>query len=110
MQVSFTAPNTWSFDPPQPTMTGSGKVKLKQADNDQDWTFERVIFDNDTTPPQFSPEPPADNGTKLDIDDACTVDGTYSFQIVITAADGTQYTSPDPKIVNENPVPGPADM
>ena len=110
MNVSFTAPDTWTFDPPQPTMTGSGKVKLKQADSNQSWTFDSVAFDNDTSPPQFNPEAPADSGKKLDIDDACTVPGTYSFTITVTAADGTRYTSPDPKIVNENPLPRPADM
>ena len=110
MSVSFTAPDTWSFDPPMPTMTGSGKVKLKQADTNQNWTFDSVAFDNDSSH-QFTPEPPSDNGKKLDIDDAHTADGTYSFTITVTTADGTKYTSPDPKIVNEDPpIPGPVDL
>jgi hypothetical protein len=109
INVSFTAPSTWTFDPPAPTMTGSGKVKLKQHGNNQSWTFKGVAFDNDTSPPQFTPDTPADNGTKLDIEDACTVVGTYSFTVTVTA-DGTDYTSPDPQIVNENPNPRPADM
>lgn len=110
MDVSFTAPSTWTFDPPAPTMTGSGKVKLKQHANNQSWTFKGASFDNDTNPPQFTPAAPADNGTKLDIQDACTVNGTYSFRVTVIAADGTEYTSPDPQIVNENPTPRPADM
>jgi hypothetical protein len=39
VQVSFTAPNTWTFDPPEVTMTAAGKVILQRKPGNAGWTF-----------------------------------------------------------------------
>ena len=39
VKVSFTAPNTFTFDPPAAIMTASGKINFQQHPASPSWTF-----------------------------------------------------------------------
>lgn len=106
VQVTFTAPSTFDFDPTSVTMNGSGKVKFERAGANPQWLFVGAAVPNGGS--QFSVQV-TDQGKKMTIDDADTTLGTFNYNVTVSL-NGTQATSsagitadPPPQIVNAGP-------
>lgn len=89
VQVSFTAPNTWTFDPPEVTMTAAGKVILQRKPGNAGWTFVGATVVGNG---QFTPRVNG-SGSQVTIQDDHTSNGTFVYGVTVDAG-GTQYSSP----------------
>jgi hypothetical protein len=99
VQVTFTAPDTWSFVPDDVLMRGAGNVILVRGSSGATWTF--VGADIDDPHGQFGVSVPKP-GDRCIVRDDWKVKG--SFKYVVTVSDGgTEYTSPDPVVTNSGP-------
>jgi hypothetical protein len=89
VQVSFTAPATWTFDPPEVTMTGAGKIILQRKPGNATWRFvSATVIGNG----QFKATVNG-NGSQVTIQDDHTSNGTFVYGVTVDAG-GTQYSSP----------------
>jgi hypothetical protein len=108
VNVTFNAQSSpqFAFDPEQVVMKGSGEVRLERADAKGTWTFVTGQVKDDKLH-QFSVSIQG-GGKKLRFRNGFkdTKRTPYSYTITILA-DGREYTSPDPEIVNDPPQGGP---
>jgi hypothetical protein len=89
VQVSFTAPDTWTFDPPEVTMTAAGKIILQRKPGNASWKFvSAAVIGNG----QFDVTVNG-NGSRVTIQDDHTSNGTFVYGVTVDAG-GTQYSSP----------------
>lgn len=104
--VSFdTTTQSFAFSDDNVRMKHPGNIVLiKEPQTDSSWQFDSATVDTD--PGQFGIEASAPN--VMIISDACTTPGTYSYTVTVRDQNNQTYTSPDPKIVNENPDVAPA--
>lgn len=91
----------FTFSPSTPVVfERAGRLIIqKDQPSNQSWDLSGVIFD-DNNGNQFPIE--SRSGQQIIIDDDFTQIGTFSYEVQVTA-NNTTYTSPDPKIVNQNP-------
>lgn len=100
VRVSFTPPNTWTFDPPVPRLTAAGKIILMQHPGSAPWKF--VSAEVSGGGDQFHASPPNPSGSQLTIDDACTAAGLYPYTVTVVQ-DGRQYTNAGKRIATDHP-------
>ena len=103
VKVTFTDPNTFTFDPPSHTMTAAGKVILNRSPGSANWTFVSV---NELSDPPFTWSVKG-NGSSMHIDDAFTSNGEFHYTVTVHDATGNHTSGNDPRdtfppmIVNE---------
>ena len=99
VQVTFTAPDTWSFDPDDVLMRDAGNVVLVRGSSGATWTFVGTKIDDPHGRFGVTVPKPAD---RCIIRDDWKMKG--SFKYVVTVSDGgKEYTSPDPVATNSGP-------
>ena len=94
----------FTFDPPpgDVTMTAAGKIIFNRSPGSATWKFTGGDVKRDLLD-EFTPSVHG-NGSSLHIDDQFKdVDRTEYEYFVTVELNGTSYTSPDPKIVNDPP-------
>ena len=97
-----TTTKTFSFSNDSVTMDRPGRIILVRDDpSDRSWALSNVVFDGNAGPLSVESR----SGNQIVIDDYFTQQqlGTYSYEVVVTYGTNGTSTSPDPKIVNENP-------
>lgn len=101
VQVTFTPPNGWTFDPPTPHMTAAGKIKLQQHPANAAWKFvsAKVTGGGDQFHVTVNP-----NGTQVTIDDKCTAPGLFPYTVTV-ALNGQQYSSGNTQRMVSDPPP-----
>jgi hypothetical protein len=97
VRVSFTAPDTWSFDPDDCTVRAQGNVVLLREPANSDWQF--VDADIDDPYDQFTTSP---SPAQVTIRDDFKHRGSFKYTVTVRLGDET-YTSPDPRIINDGP-------
>lgn len=83
VKVSFTAPNTFAFDPPSVTLTAAGKIVMHQEPTTANWTFVSV----NELPPQFTSSVTG-NGNGITVNDGHTSDGSWHYTVTVHDATG----------------------
>lgn len=84
VKVTFTDPDTFTFDPPTATLNAAGKVILKSKTANPGWTFVSV---NNLPSSQFSSSLKA-NDSEVHIDDAFTATGQFGYTVTVHDASG----------------------
>ncbi|MDQ6736213.1 MAG: hypothetical protein M3Z30_00755 [Gemmatimonadota bacterium] len=88
VQITFSAPNNFTFTPPSATMTAAGKVILHRSPGNAGWTFVSV---NELPSPEYS-WTITGNGSGVQINDGHTSNGGSHYTVTIEQ-NGVQYTS-----------------
>jgi len=91
VKVAFTAPNTFTFDPPSVTLTAAGKIVMHQEPSNADWTFVSV----NELPAQFSSNITG-NGQGVSIDDGHTSNGSWHYTVTVHDASGDHTSNVQP--------------
>lgn len=98
VKVTFTAPNTFMFDPPTATMTAAGKVIFHRNPGTSTWTFVSV---NGLPSPEYTSSV-IGNGSGITVNDAHTSNGGSSYTVTVNDATGN-HTSPPETIKSTTP-------
>lgn len=88
VQITFTAPNTFTFDKPTVTMGAAGKIVLHRSPGNADWTFVRV---NELPSPEYT-WTITGNGSGAQINDGHTRNGGSHYTVTVLQ-NGVEYTS-----------------
>lgn len=83
VKVSFTAPNSFTFDPQDVPMTAAGKIVMHQNPSSVDWTFVSV----NELPAQFTSNVTG-NGQGVTINDGHTSNGSWHYTVTVHDASG----------------------
>jgi hypothetical protein len=97
VKVSFTAPNTFAFDPPTATMTAAGKINFHRSPGSSTWTFVSI----NTLPSQFSSSLTG-NGSEISVSDAHTSTGDFGYTVTVNDATGN-HTSQAMNVTGTTP-------
>lgn len=89
VKVTFTPPSTFTFKPEEARMSAAGKIILHRDPGTANWTFVSV---NGLPSPEFTWRVKG-NGSSIEIDDAFTSIGDYSYTVTVNDATGN-HTSP----------------
>lgn len=110
VQVSFTAPDQWTFDRPLVTMTAAGKIVLHRNPGHADWEFvTATVAGNGQFHVSVNP-----NGSRLTITDDHATLGTFPYAVTVRE-NGVEYTSgaghsaptlaaEPPRVINADPI------
>src|SRR4051794_31963197 len=90
VKVTFTAPNTFTFDPPTAQMTSAGKINFHRDPGTANWTFVSV---NGLPAPQFSSSQTG-NGSGMSVDDGHTSLGEFGYTVTVNDATGNHTSQP----------------
>ncbi len=90
VNVNFTDPDTFSFDPPVASLNAAGKVILKCKPANASWTFVSV---NNLPNSQFTWSLKG-NDSEVHIDDACTANGEFGYTVTVHDATGDHTSGP----------------
>jgi hypothetical protein len=103
VKVTYTPPNTFTFDKEVTTMTAAGKILLHREPGSATWTFVSV---NGLPAPEYTWRVTGD-GSGIEIDDAFSSDGASGYTVTVQdgggdhkSSDQTKATVP-PMIVNQ---------
>jgi hypothetical protein len=103
VKVTFTAPDTFTFEPETATLNAAGKVILKSKTANPGWTFVSV---NNLPSSQFASSLKANNA-EIHIDDAFTATGEFGYTVTVHDASGdhtsgqTSTATVPPMIMNQ---------
>jgi|SRR6185437_15396041 len=89
VQVTFSDPNTFSFDPPVASLNAAGKIIFQRKPAGAAWTF--VSINN--LPGQFTWRLKG-NGSELEVDDAFTSTGEFGYNVTVHDASGDHTSGP----------------
>jgi hypothetical protein len=84
VKVSFTAPNTFAFDPPTATVTAAGKVNFHRSPGSSTWTFVSI---NGLPSSQFTSSLTG-NGSEIAVNDAHSSTGDFGYTVTVHDATG----------------------
>lgn len=109
IKVGFTPTATpqFTFDPEHQHMQGTGTIVFTQDGTNPQWVFKSCNIDNNSGG-QLVVQPLPPNGKTLNVQDKflnVTAKQTFKYTITVTQG-GTDYTSPDPDIINDPPSGG----
>lgn len=97
VRVSFTAPDTWRFDPEDCHVRAQGNVVLLREPQNAGWQF--VGADIDDPYDQFRPTA---SPAQVTIRDEFKHRGEFKYTVTVQVGTA-EYTSPDPRIINDGP-------
>ncbi|HWG35787.1 MAG TPA: hypothetical protein VN650_16600 [Gemmatimonadaceae bacterium] len=89
VQVTFSDPSTFSFDPPIASLNAAGKILFQRKPASAAWTF--VSINN--LPSQFTWRIKG-NGSEIEVDDAFTSSGEFGYTITVHDASGDHTSGP----------------
>ena len=92
VKVTFTAPDTFTFDKEVVTMTAAGKVVMHQHPETADWTFVSV---NNLPSPEYT-STVTGNGSGITINDGHTSSGASSYTVTVHDASGNHTSTNGP--------------
>lgn len=93
VKVTFTAPDTFTFDQPTVTMTAAGKIILLRDPGSAGWTFVSV---NGLPSPEYS-YTINPNGNQVDISDGHTANGASHYTVTVHDATGNHTSGSAPR-------------
>jgi hypothetical protein len=102
VDVTFTDPDTFSFNPEVASLNAAGKIILKRKPANASWTFVSV---NNLPSSQFTSSLKG-NSSEVHIDDVCTATGDFGYTVTVADASGNHTSVPGsggtmpPMIVN----------
>jgi hypothetical protein len=90
VEVTFTDPDTFTFNPPIATLNAAGKVILKATPANPGWTFVSV---NNLPTSEFTWSLKG-NDSEIHIDDAFTANGGFGYTVTVNDASGDHTSGP----------------
>lgn len=92
VKVTFTAPDTFTFDKEETRMTAAGKVIMHRDPETADWAFVSV---NGLPSPEYT-WTVTGNGSGITIHDAFTSKGSSSYGVTVHDRNGKHTNQPRP--------------
>ena len=100
VNVTYTAPDTFTFDPPTTNMGAAGKILLKSGPGQVDWVFVSV---NELPSPEYT-WTLTGNGNGITIEDKHTRLAPSHYTVTVSDASGNRRTGPTDPVATSLPM------